>query len=64
MSEKLKHKDITEKIIGASFEVHKFLGDGFLSAAKGLPTAKQEVIYQRALALGIVKGWVIICSGN
>ena len=24
MSE-LKHKDITEKIIGASFEVHKFL---------------------------------------
>lgn len=38
MSE-LKHKDITEKIIGASFEVHKFLGNGF-----------QEVIYQRALA--------------
>ena len=36
----LKYKDITEKIIGASFEVHKFLGNGF-----------QEVIYQRALAL-------------
>jgi len=35
----LKFKDITEKIIGASFEVHKFLGNGF-----------QEVIYQRALA--------------
>jgi GxxExxY protein len=35
----LKHKEITEKIIGASFEVHKFLGNGF-----------QEVIYQRALA--------------
>ena len=35
----LKHKDITEKIIGSSFEVHKFLGNGF-----------QEVIYQRALA--------------
>src|SRR6186997_1827520 len=34
----LKYKDITEKIIGASFEVHKFLGNGF-----------QEVIYQRAL---------------
>ena len=30
--------EITEKIIGASFEVHKFLGNGF-----------QEVIYQRAL---------------
>lgn len=38
MSE-LKYKDITEKIIGSSFEVHKFLGNGF-----------QEVIYQRALA--------------
>lgn len=38
MSEKLKYKDITEKIIGAGFEVHKFLGNGF-----------QEVIYQRAL---------------
>ena len=35
----LKHKDITEKIIGASYEVHNFLGNGF-----------QEVIYQRALA--------------
>lgn len=34
-----KYSDITEKIIGASFEVHKFLGNGF-----------QEVIYQRALA--------------
>jgi len=35
----LLHSDITEKIIGASFEVHKFLGNGF-----------QEVIYQRALS--------------
>ena len=35
----LKYKDITEKIIGVSFEVHTFLGNGF-----------QEVIYQRALA--------------
>jgi len=35
----LKYKDLTEKIIGASFEVHKFLGNGF-----------QEVVYQRALA--------------
>ena len=40
----LKYKDITEKIIGASFEVHKFLGNGF-----------QEVIYQRALALELFK---------
>jgi hypothetical protein len=43
MSE-LKYEDTTEKIIGASFEVHKFLGNGFPSAAKGLPTAQQEVI--------------------
>jgi GxxExxY protein len=35
----LKYKDITEKIIRASYEVHHFLGNGF-----------QEVIYQRALA--------------
>jgi len=34
-----KHRDLTERIIGAAFEVHKFLGNGF-----------QEVIYQRALA--------------
>jgi GxxExxY protein len=37
--DRLKYADITEKIIGAAFEVHKFLGNGF-----------QEVIYQRALA--------------
>jgi GxxExxY protein len=35
----LKYKEITEKIIGAAFDVHGFLGNGF-----------QEVIYQRALA--------------
>jgi GxxExxY protein len=40
MIDNLKHRDITEKIIGCAFEVHKFLGNGF-----------QEVIYQRALAL-------------
>jgi len=39
MDTDLKHSAITEKIIGASFEVHSFLGNGF-----------QEVIYQRALA--------------
>ena len=32
--------ELTQRIIGASFEVHKFLGNGF-----------PEVIYQRALAL-------------
>jgi GxxExxY protein len=39
-----KYSDITEKIIGAAFEVHKFLGNGF-----------QEVIYQRALAYELHK---------
>ncbi len=41
----LKHQDLAEKIIGASFEVHKFLGNGF-----------QAVIYQRALALELTQG--------
>jgi len=44
MNTELKYKEITEKIIGASFEVHKFLGNGF-----------QEVIYQRALAYEMSK---------
>lgn len=35
-----KHKEITEKIIGAAMRVHAALGNGF-----------QEVIYQRALAI-------------
>lgn len=39
-----KYSGITEKIIGASFEVHKFLGNGF-----------QELIYQRALAYEFIK---------
>jgi len=47
----LKYKDITEKIIGASFEVHKFLGNGFQACLpKGSTACRQEVIYQRALA--------------
>jgi GxxExxY protein len=44
MSANLKFQDISEKILGASFEVHKFLGNGF-----------QEVIYQRALAYEMTK---------
>ena len=40
----LLHSDIIEKIIGASFGVHKFLGNGF-----------QEVIYQRALTYEMTK---------
>ncbi len=44
MNTNLKHKNITQKIIGAAFEVHKFLGNGF-----------QEVIYQRALGIEMQK---------
>lgn len=44
MNTDLKYYDITEKIIGASFEVHSFLGNGF-----------QEVIYQRALSVEFEK---------
>ena len=44
MNTNLKHKDITQKIIGAAFEVHKFLGNGF-----------QEIVYQRALSIEMRK---------
>ena len=40
MLDRLKYRDLTGKIIGCAFEVHKFLGNGF-----------QEVIYQRALSI-------------
>jgi GxxExxY protein len=42
--ETYKHNSITNEIIGASFDVHSFLGNGF-----------QEVIYQRALAYELSK---------
>ena len=44
MNDNLKYGDITDKIIGAAFEVHTFLGNGF-----------QEVIYQRALVLELAR---------
>src|ERR1700759_4323091 len=39
LMQQFEYKELTHKILGAAFEVHKFLGNGF-----------QEVIYQRALA--------------
>ena len=43
----LKYKELTEKIIGASMKVHSALGSGF-----------QEVIYQRALEVELIKNGV------
>jgi len=36
----MKHKELTEKIIGCAIKIHNTLGNGF-----------QEVIYQRALEI-------------
>ena len=47
---KLLYSDITEKIIGAGFEVHNYLGCGFL-----------EKVYQRALIIELnVHNWRIL----
>lgn len=40
----LLHEDITREIIGASFEVHRVLGYGFL-----------EKVYQRAMQVELIK---------
>ncbi|MES2810147.1 MAG: GxxExxY protein [Bacteroidota bacterium] len=40
----MKHKEITEKIIGCAMRVHAVMGNGF-----------QEVIYQRCLAVEMTK---------
>lgn len=43
MAIELLHKDVTEKIIGAAFEVYRELGYGFL-----------EAIYQKAMQMELV----------
>ena len=42
--DKLRHRDVTEKIIGAAFEVHGELGYGFL-----------ERVYERALQVELFR---------
>ena len=42
--DKLLHRGVTEKIIGASFEVHRELGYGFL-----------ERVYERALQVELIR---------
>ncbi len=44
INEQYLHSALTEKIIGCAMEVHRNLGNGF-----------QEVIYQRALAIEMVR---------
>jgi GxxExxY protein len=44
MTQTLKYSDITGKVLGCGFEVHKYLGNGF-----------QEVIYQRAMAYEMIR---------
>jgi GxxExxY protein len=44
---KLLHREITERIIGAAFEVHRELGYGFL-----------ERVYQRALQVELLRAGV------
>src|SRR5262245_55349075 len=40
----LKHKDLTEKIIGCAMKVHRYFGMGF-----------PEIVYQRALIIEVKK---------
>ena len=47
MEYNLKHKDITEKIIGCAMETHKTLKNGF-----------QEIIYQRCLSIEFSKNGI------
>ena len=42
--EKLLHRDVTEKIIGAAFEVHRELGYGYL-----------ERVYERSMQVELIK---------
>lgn len=42
--DKLLHRDVTEKIIGAAFEVHSELGYGFL-----------ERVYERSMQVELIK---------
>jgi hypothetical protein len=57
----LLYKDITEKIIGASFEVHKFLGNACLPAGKaGLSGSN----FSTGFGLGIIQCRIILCQGN
>ncbi len=46
----LKHRELTQKVIGVFFEVYNELGHGFL-----------ESVYQRAFALALIAKGLAVC---
>ena len=52
IKEEYKYSALTEKIIGCAMRVHAALGNGFQACLpKGSVACRQEVIYQRAMAI-------------
>lgn len=52
----MKEKELTHKIIGCAMKVHSALGNGFQACLPESSSAcRQEVIYQRALAIEMEK---------
>jgi len=52
----MKYEEVTGKIIGCAMKVHSTLGNGFQACLpKGSTARRQEVIYQRALAIEMEK---------
>ena len=60
MQRELKYKDITEKIIGVSFEVHKFLGNARLTGRAGFSGSNLST----GFGLGVGTGRSILLQGN
>jgi len=52
----MKYEELTHRIIGCAMKVHSVLGNGFQTCLpKGSSVRRQEVIYQRALAIEMEK---------
>jgi GxxExxY protein len=66
MAEKLFHKELSYKIIGAAMEVHRVLGPGFLESVYEAALAHefdlQEISYQRQARLTV--GYKEIVAGE
>jgi GxxExxY protein len=51
--------ELTYKVIGCAMEVHKILGNGFQACLpKGSTARRQEVIYQRCLAIELQRAGI------